>query len=240
MSDADPAEIAKFEAMAHEWWDPHGKFKPLHRLNPLRTRYIRERMEPLKKGAGAAGLEVLDIGCGGGLLSESLAESGVRVMGIDRSEKTIGAAKAHQAESGSDVDYRVCATGDLLAERPASFDVVLAMEVLEHVPDPRDFLRECAGLLKPGGRLFFSTLNRTWQAWLMAIVGAEYVLRWLPRGTHDHDKFIKPGELCDWVRYAGLTPRDVSGMTYHPGRDDWTLSRNVSVNYLGFGEKLDG
>ncbi|MBF0180295.1 MAG: bifunctional 2-polyprenyl-6-hydroxyphenol methylase/3-demethylubiquinol 3-O-methyltransferase UbiG [Magnetococcales bacterium] len=239
MSMEDPEEIAKFERMAHEWWDPDGKFKPLHRINPLRTGYIRSRLSQDAENR-LDGLELLDIGCGGGILSESLDALGARVTAIDRSETIINVARSHQKESGSHVDYRVQTLEDLARERGAGFDAVLAMEVLEHVPDVPSFLRECAALLKPGGHFFFATLNKTPQAWLLAIVGAEYVLRWLPRGTHDFEKFIRPSDLGRWLRGAGIGMRDVTGMRYVPWRDAWELAiGDASVNYLGYGLRMD-
>lgn len=236
MPSVDPQEIAKFEEMAHEWWDPKGKFKPLHQINPVRLEYIRGHLSP-RAGGDLSGQRILDIGCGGGLLSEAVAGLGADVVGIDRSDRIIGVAKTHQAESGSTVDYRVQSSEDLAREAPGSFDAVLAMEVLEHVPDPAAFLADCATLLKPGGLLFFATLNRTPKSWLLAIAGAEYVLRWLPRGTHQYDKFIRPSELSDWLRRAGVRVRDVSGMSYAVLTDSWSLSRDPSVNYLGYGVK---
>ncbi|MBF0613645.1 MAG: bifunctional 2-polyprenyl-6-hydroxyphenol methylase/3-demethylubiquinol 3-O-methyltransferase UbiG [Magnetococcales bacterium] len=237
MSTEDPEEIAKFERMASEWWDPDGKFRPLHRINPLRTEYIRQRVQAA--GWGLEGLEVLDIGCGGGILSESIDGLGARVTAIDRSETIIGVARAHQKESGSQVNYRVQSLAELAQERPAGFDVVMAMEVLEHVPDVPTFLIECATLLKPGGLFFFATLNKTVQAWLLAIVGAEYVLRWLPKGTHQYDKFIRPSDLGRWLRQCGISMRDVTGMRYLPLQDGWELAvGKAEVNYLGYGVRL--
>ncbi|MBF0262608.1 MAG: bifunctional 2-polyprenyl-6-hydroxyphenol methylase/3-demethylubiquinol 3-O-methyltransferase UbiG [Magnetococcales bacterium] len=237
MSTEDPDEIAKFERMAHEWWDPDGKFKPLHRINPLRTDYIHRLVRP--GGGTLEGVELLDVGCGGGILSEAMDGLGARVMGIDRSETIINVARARQKESGSQVSYRVRSVEELAEERPASFDVVLAMEVLEHVPDVPAFLRGCSALLKPDGLFFFATLNKTMQAWLMAIIGAEYVLRWLPRGTHAFDKFIRPSDLGRWLRHAGIGMRDVTGMHYIPWRDTWELAvGKAEVNYLGYGVRL--
>ncbi|MEO5331918.1 MAG: bifunctional 2-polyprenyl-6-hydroxyphenol methylase/3-demethylubiquinol 3-O-methyltransferase UbiG [Magnetococcus sp. YQC-5] len=235
MSKEDPEEIAKFEKMAHEWWNPDGKFKPLHRINPLRTDYIRAKLRQSPR-ARLDGLDILDIGCGGGILSEALDALDARVTAIDRSETIIGVARAHQKESGSRVDYRVQTLESLAKEKGASYDAVLAMEVLEHVPDVPLFLEECAALLKPGGHFFFATLNKTAQAWLLAIVGAEYVLRWLPKGTHDFNKFIRPSELSRWLRHTGISTRDVTGMHYIPWRDAWELSNtHANVNYLGYG-----
>ncbi len=237
MSKEDPEEIAKFESMAHEWWDPDGKFKPLHRINPLRTEYICTQLRQTPH-ARLDGLEILDIGCGGGILSEALSELGAQVTAIDRSTTIIGVAKAHQKESGSQVDYRVQSVEELAKEKTGGFDAVLAMEVLEHVPDVPEFLKECAVLVKPGGHFFFATLNKTVQAWLLAIVGAEYLLRWLPRGTHDFEKFIKPSELSRWLRHEGISTQDVTGLNYIPWRDAWELAiGSANVNYLGFGVK---
>ncbi|MBF0152762.1 MAG: bifunctional 2-polyprenyl-6-hydroxyphenol methylase/3-demethylubiquinol 3-O-methyltransferase UbiG [Magnetococcales bacterium] len=239
MSTDDPSEISKFDAMAHEWWDPDGRFKPLHRINPPRTRYIEEQLAH-NGFPDMSKLHLLDIGCGGGILAEGLDQLGASVVAIDRSDKIIGVAKAHQKESGSRVDYRLQSAGELARIAPASFDAVMAMEVLEHVSDPPKFLRECALLLKPGGLLFFSTLNRTLQAWLLAIAGAEYVLRWLPRGTHDYSRFIRPSELSNWLRPVGIRVQDIAGLSYTPWRDQWEITRDPSVNYLGFGVLTPG
>ncbi|MBF0308163.1 MAG: bifunctional 2-polyprenyl-6-hydroxyphenol methylase/3-demethylubiquinol 3-O-methyltransferase UbiG [Magnetococcales bacterium] len=235
MSMEDPAEIRKFEEMAQEWWDPEGKFKPLHQINPLRCSYILRTVTGSEHGT-LAQQRILDIGCGGGLLSEAMDAAGASVVGIDRSPQIIGVAKAHQQQSGSRVDYRVQSVEALSEEEPASFDTVLVMEVLEHVPQPAAFLSYCAKLLRPGGHLFFATLNRTWQAWLLAIVGAEYVLRWLPKGTHEYQKLVKPAELAGWLRSAGIQVMDVTGMEFNPLRAQWSLSRNPAVNYLGYGK----
>lgn len=236
MATEDPAEIRKFEEMAHEWWEPEGKFKPLHQINPVRLSYIRQQLTGVPKG-DLQGLRLLDIGCGGGILSEALDQCKAQVVGIDRSERIIGIAKAHQRQSSSAVDYRLQSVEELSLQEPASFDGVLAMEVLEHVPDPESFLRHCAFLLKPGAPLFFATLNRTVRSWLMAIVGAEYVLQWLPRGTHQHERFIRPSELQRLLILAGVEMVDVCGMSYHPLKREWYLSRDASVNYLGYGRR---
>ena len=237
MSSVDAEEIAKFEKIAHEWWEPEGKFKPLHQINPIRVDYICSQLTG-SQSIDLTGLEMVDIGCGGGILSEALNQRGASILGIDRSERIIGAAKAHQQESGSSVDYRVQSSEALVAERPGSFDVVLAMEVLEHVPDVGQFLADCAALLKPDGIFFFATLNRTLKAWSMAIVGAEYILGWLPRGTHTYGKFIRPSELDRDLRRVGIQMEDLRGMSFMPLRNQWQLSQDPDVNYLGFGRRV--
>ncbi|MBF0446949.1 MAG: bifunctional 2-polyprenyl-6-hydroxyphenol methylase/3-demethylubiquinol 3-O-methyltransferase UbiG [Magnetococcales bacterium] len=239
MSTVDQAEIAKFEQMAHEWWEPEGKFKPLHEINPVRLEYIQTHLGG-SPGANLSGLKLLDIGCGGGILSESLFELGANVTAIDRSDTIIGTAKAHQKISGSNVDYRMQSAGQLSEEQPEAFDAVMIMEVLEHVPDVAGFLQECERLVKPGGKLFFATLNKTWKSWLYAIVGAEYILRWLPRGTHEFDKFVRPSELEKEMREIGIKMRGLAGISYDPLRSNWKLSTDTSVNFLGFGEKQTG
>ncbi|MBF0097976.1 MAG: bifunctional 2-polyprenyl-6-hydroxyphenol methylase/3-demethylubiquinol 3-O-methyltransferase UbiG [Magnetococcales bacterium] len=234
METVDAEEVAKFERMAHEWWEPEGKFKLLHQINPLRAGYICQQLTGSEYGS-LAGLRILDIGCGGGILSEAMDQQGGAVVGIDRSERIIGTAQAHQNESGSSVRYRVQAAEDLAREEPGSFDVVLAMEVLEHVPDVDDFIKHCALLLKPRGWFFFATLNRTVQSWVAAIVGAEYVLRWLPKGTHTYGKFVRPSELDISMRRYGIALQDVRGMSYQPLGNTFQLSNNPNINYLGFG-----
>ncbi|MEG3641061.1 bifunctional 2-polyprenyl-6-hydroxyphenol methylase/3-demethylubiquinol 3-O-methyltransferase UbiG [Magnetococcus sp. PR-3] len=231
-TDVDLEEIAKFESMAHEWWDPTGKFRTLHEINPARVAYIKETLTGQKEG-DLHGTRLLDIGCGGGILSESLSDGGAEVTGIDRSDKIIGIATAHQAESGSTATYRVQSAADLGRAEPESYDVVLAMEVLEHVPDITAFIGDCATLLKPGGTLFFATLNRTPKSWLFAIVGAEYVLRWLPRGTHQFEKFIKPSELRTALQSNGLDMQTVRGLSYNPINSQWRITNDTQVNYLG-------
>ena len=230
MPAVDPGEIAKFEQLAERWWDPEGEFKPLHRIQPLRLDYIRSVVDLADK-------RVLDVGCGGGLLSEGLAASGAKVTGLEPGEGAIGAARAHLAGSGLDVDYRQAELGDFLTENPAPFDVITCMEVLEHVPDPGELMRQCAELLRPGGLLFFATLNRTLRAYAMAIIGAEYMLGWLPKGTHDWQRFLTPGELADHLRHAGLVPREFRGMIYNPLANSFRLGSDVAVNYLGHAAK---
>jgi 2-polyprenyl-6-hydroxyphenyl methylase/3-demethylubiquinone-9 3-methyltransferase len=222
---ADELELQKFSALAHRWWDPHSEFKPLHDINPLRLNYIDTL-------AHIAGKKVLDVGCGGGILSESMAVRGADVTGIDLSEKPLKVAKLHLLETGQKVDYRLIAVEDLAAAQPGQFDVVTCMEMLEHVPDPASIVRACAQLTKPGGHLFFSTLNRNPKSYLFAIVGAEYFLNLLPRGTHDYAKFIKPSELARFSRDAGLTLNEVIGMSYNPFNKTYTLGPDTSVNYL--------
>ena len=222
----DPAEISKFEALAARWWDPHSEFKPLHEINPLRLDYV-DRM------AGLAGKEVLDVGCGGGILAESMAIRGAQVTGIDMGELPLKVAELHTLETGVEVNYRQVAAETLAAECPACFDIVTCMEMLEHVPDPASVIAACARLVKPGGHLFFSTLNRNPKAYLLAIIGAEYLLRWLPRGTHDYARFIRPSELGRWIRAAHLELRHLTGMTYNPLLGVYRLdARDLDVNYL--------
>ncbi len=218
-------ELDKFNALANRWWDPEGPQKPLHALNPARLGYVRERV-PLRDA------RVLDVGCGAGLLSEALAREGARVTAIDLAPDLIKVAKLHRLESGIDVDYRLAAVETLAEEAPGSFDAVACMEMLEHVPDPGAVVAACATLLKPGGRLFLSTLNRTPAAFALAIVGAEYVARMLPKGTHHYRDFIKPSELAAWLRAAGLELEDVSGLIYDPLRHTAKLGVRTDVNYL--------
>ncbi|MDH2919516.1 MAG: bifunctional 2-polyprenyl-6-hydroxyphenol methylase/3-demethylubiquinol 3-O-methyltransferase UbiG [Sideroxydans sp.] len=225
MSNADPIEIEKFSQLAHKWWDPHSEFKPLHDINPLRLNYINQR-------APLLGKSVLDVGCGGGILSESMAGLGAVVTGIDLSDKALQVAKLHLLESGKKVDYRKVAVEQLATEQPASFDVVTCLEMLEHVPDPASVIKACATLVKPGGQVFFSTLNRNPKSYLFAIIGAEYVLNMLPRGTHDYAKFLKPSELAQACRAANLNVADVVGMSYNPFSKVYSLGRDTSVNYL--------
>ena len=225
MSNADPIEIEKFSQLAHKWWDPNSEFKPLHDINPLRLNYI-DRL------AGLSGKTVLDVGCGGGILSESMAKTGAIVTGIDLSDKALQVAKLHLLESGNRVEYRKVAVEALAEEMPASFDIVTCLEMLEHVPDPQSVIASCAKLVKPGGWVFFSTLNRNPKSYLFAIIGAEYMLNMLPRGTHDYAKFIKPSELAQYCRNASLDVADLTGMSYNPLTKSYSLGRDSSVNYM--------
>ena len=237
LPDTDPAEIAKFEAMAAEWWDPHGKFKPLHMLNPCRLGYIVEQIgaefaRDLTADRPFEGLRLLDIGCGGGLLSEPMARMGATVVGVDPAPRNIPVAQVHAAQSELEIDYR-CTTAEALVEAGEAFDVVLNMEVVEHVASPIDYLIACRTLLKPGGLHICSTLNRNPKSFMMAIVGAEHVMRWLPKGTHEWSKFITPDELFDLLHKAGLTAVDRKGFVFNPITWSWRLSdRDLSVNYV--------
>ncbi|MEO0829571.1 MAG: bifunctional 2-polyprenyl-6-hydroxyphenol methylase/3-demethylubiquinol 3-O-methyltransferase UbiG [Pseudomonadota bacterium] len=233
----DPDEVAKFEAMAAEWWDPNGKFKPLHMLNPTRLQYICDQISAeydrnLKDPSPFAGLRILDIGCGGGLLSEPMARRGATVVGADAAARNIPVAQVHAEQSGLEIDYRHTSAEDLAAEGEL-FDVVLNMEVVEHVADPQGFLHVCQELLKPGGLMVCSTINRNPKSYAMAIVGAEYIMRWLPKGTHEWRKFITPDELCRMLETAGLDPVDRKGFVFNPITWGWGLStRDLSVNYV--------
>ncbi len=233
----DPSEIAKFEAMAAEWWDPHGKFKPLHMLNPCRLDYITQQIagefdRDLKAPRPFDGLRLLDIGCGGGLLSEPMARLGATVVGADAAEGNLPVARIHAEQSGLDIDYRHT-TAEAMAAAGEQFDVVLNMEVVEHVADPLGFLTASQQLLKPGGLLICSTINRNPKSYAMAIFGAEVVMRWLPRGTHEWNKFITPDELFDLLRQAGLEPVDRKGFVFNPVLWSWSISdRDLSVNYV--------
>ncbi len=222
---ADLKEIDKFSEMAHRWWDPNSEFKPLHEINPLRLGWIDSI-------ADLRGKQVVDIGCGGGILSESMARAGATVRGIDLSTKALKVADLHSLESGVAVTYEEIAAEALAARMPASFDVVTCMEMLEHVPDPASIVRACATLVRPGGHVFFSTINRNLKAYLLAVLGAEYVLNMLPRGTHDYDKFIKPAELARFARQAGLDLIELRGMVYRPLSQVYELSRDTDVNYM--------
>ncbi len=221
----DRAEVAKFEALASRWWDRNSEFKPLHEINPLRTNWIDQKV-------GLAGKTVLDVGCGGGILAEAMALRGATVTGIDMGEAPLAVARLHQLESGVEVDYQQCTAEQLAAEQPGRYDVVTCLEMLEHVPDPSSVIRACASLVKPGGHVFFSTINRNPKSFAFAIVGAEYILRLLPRGTHEFAKFIRPAELGAWSRQAGLDLQDIIGLTYNPLTKHYKLEQNVDVNYM--------
>ncbi len=224
-TNVDPAELQKFSELAHRWWDPHSEFRPLHEINPLRLDYI-DRIAALR------GKAVLDVGCGGGILAEAMASRGARVTGIDLADKPLKVAQLHLLESKLDVNYRNIAVEVLAQEAPNSFDVVTCMEMLEHVPDPGSVVRACAALLKPGGHAFFATLNRNPKSYLFAIIGAEYVLKLLPRGTHDYARFIKPSELSATCRGAGFDVGGLIGMTYNPFSKVYALEADTSVNYI--------
>ncbi len=225
MVNVDPAEIEKFSALAHRWWDPNSEFKPLHQINPLRLDYI-DRL------ASVRGKKTLDVGCGGGILAEALAARGADVTGIDMAEKPLKVAQLHLLESGCKVDYRLTPVESVAAEMPDTFEVVTCMEMLEHVPDPASTVAACAKAARPGAWLFFSTLNRNPKSYVFAIIGAEYVLKLLPKGTHEYAKFIRPSELSGFCRAAGLQPAEVIGMTYNPFTRVYALGQDASVNYI--------
>lgn len=224
-TNVDPAELEKFSELAHRWWDPQSEFRPLHEINPLRLDHI-DRIAALQ------GKKVLDVGCGGGILAEAMAARGAQVTGIDLADKPLKVAQLHLLESGQQVNYRQIAVEVLADEAPASFDVVTCMEMLEHVPDPAAVVHACAALLKPGGHAFFATLNRNPKSYLFAIIGAEYVLNMLPRGTHDYERFIKPSELSSSCRSAGLETINLIGMTYNPFTKVYALEADTDVNYI--------
>ena len=226
MTNADPQELAKFSDLAHRWWDTESEFRPLHQINPLRLDWIESH-------ARVAGKRVLDIGCGGGILSDAMARRGANVLGIDLAAKPLKVAQLHALEVGTEnVEYREVAAETLAGEAPKSFDIVTCMEMLEHVPDPSSIVAACATLVKPGGWVFFSTINRNPKSFLFAIVGAEHVLKLLPKGTHEYAKFIRPSELSQWCRNTGLAPADTRGMEYNPITRRYWLSGDTSVNYL--------
>lgn len=232
MSNVDSAEIAKFEALASRWWDRHSEFKPLHDINPLRANYIDQR-------SPVAGKKLLDVGCGGGILAEAMAQRGAQVTGIDMGEAPLSVAQLHALESGVKVNYRRVTAETLAEEMPAEFEVVTCLEMLEHVPDPSSIVAACAALVKPGGDLYFSTINRNPKSYAFAILGAEYILRLLPKGTHEYSKFIRPAELAKWLRQSGLELQDITGMTYNPITKNYKLNpSDVSVNYLLHAKKI--
>jgi 2-polyprenyl-6-hydroxyphenyl methylase / 3-demethylubiquinone-9 3-methyltransferase len=225
MANVDTSELNKFAELAHKWWDKTSEFKPLHDINPLRLNYI-------DKAVSLSGKTALDVGCGGGILSESMAILGAKVTGIDLGEKALKVAKLHSLESGVAVDYQLVSVEELAEKYPASFDIVTCLEMLEHVPDPASVVAACAKLVKPNGHVFFSTINRNPKSYLFAVIGAEYVLNMLPRGTHDYEKFIKPSELASWTRSAGLSLQHQIGMSYNPITKHYWMCDDVSVNYM--------
>lgn len=225
MINADQAELDKFGELAHRWWDPNSEFKPLHDINPLRIDWIDQTIS-------LAGKRILDVGCGGGLLSEGMAVRGANVTGIDLSEKPLSVARLHLLETGQKVDYRKISVEALAEEMPGSFDAVTCLEMLEHVPNPSSVITACARLVKPGGQVFLSTLNRNPKSYLFAVIGAEYVLQMLPKGTHDYARFIKPSELARWAKMANLEPEELVGMSYNPLTQTYSLGKDTSVNYL--------
>src|SRR3990167_31541 len=226
----DPQELAKFAVLAAHWWDTEGELKTLHQINPLRLCYIKRKVDLANKA-------VIDIGCGGGILSESMAIEGAKVTGIDLNPSLIQVANLHQLESGTNVEYVYTSAETIANERKAFYDVITCLEMLEHVPDPEQIVSACATLLKPGGHIFFSTLNRNPKAYLFAILGAEYLLKLLPKNTHDYAKFIRPSELSEWARRAGLTPTEMKGITYHPFSKTFSLTNDTSINYLFYATK---
>lgn len=231
-NNVDPAELAKFQDLASRWWDANSEFKPLHQINPLRLNWINDRV-PLE------GSRVLDVGCGGGILAESMAEKGADVLGIDLAEAPLAVARLHALESGATLEYREISAEDCAVEKPAEFDCVTCLELLEHVPDPASTVAACAAMVKPGGRVFFSTLNKNPKSFLFAIVGAEYVLRLLPRGTHDWKKFIKPSDLSSHCRASGLRVDEIIGLTYNPLTKRYKLENDVDVNYMIATTRID-
>jgi 2-polyprenyl-6-hydroxyphenyl methylase/3-demethylubiquinone-9 3-methyltransferase len=223
----DPAEITKFSELATRWWDPNSEFRPLHEINPLRLAYIEQQGK-------VSGLKVIDVGCGGGILAEAMARKGADVTGIDLGEKALSVARLHALDEEQKIDYRLVSVEDMAAEHDGEFDLVCCLEMLEHVPDPASIVAACAKLVKPGGRVYFSTLNRNPKSYMMAVVGAEYVLNLLPRGTHQYEKFIKPSELNAWAEESGLKMHELIGLHYHPVFKNYTLAPGVDVNYLAY------
>jgi len=227
----DRSEIAKFEALASRWWDKESEFKPLHDINPLRANWIDER-------SPVAGKKLLDVGCGGGILAESMAQRGAEVTGIDMGEAPLAVAQLHSLETDISVDYQHCTAEEMALQHAGKYDIVTCLEMLEHVPDPRSVINACTNLVKPGGHIYFSTINRNPKAYLFAVIGAEYLLRLLPKGTHDYSKFIKPSELCNWVRDADLELQAMTGMTYNPFTKHYRLNdKDVDVNYMVYAQK---
>lgn len=226
MQNVDPHEIKKFEDLAHRWWDTQSEFKPLHQINPLRLNYVEQR------AGGLADKKVIDIGCGGGILSESMALRKAQVTGIDMGETPLSVAQLHSLESGVEIDYQQTTAEAIAAESPGQYDIVTCLEMLEHVPDPGSIIEACSALVKPGGHVFFSTINRNPKAFALAVIGAEYLLRMLPKGTHEYAKFIRPSELEGWARNSGLKLENVTGMTYNPIFQSYKLGTDVDVNYL--------
>lgn len=224
-NNVDPAELAKFDALASRWWDPEGEFRPLHEINPLRLDWIRQHID-------LTDMQTVDIGCGGGILAESMATAGAKVTGIDMAEGPLSVARLHQHESGAKVDYRQATAEELADNESGEYDVVTCLEMLEHVPDPSKVIQSCHELVRPGGHVFFSTISRNAKSFLFAIVGAEYVLKLLPAGTHEYEKFIRPSELDEWARHSGLELRDSVGMKYNPLTRDYSLGPDLDVNYL--------
>lgn len=232
MKNLDQDEVNKFSDIADKWWDLEGEFKPLHQINPLRLNYIKDK-------CNLKGLRVLDIGCGGGILSEAMSDLGAEVTGIDASDKTIGVAKAHAKKVNSSVNYIQTTIEELVDENlHKEFDVITCLEMLEHVPDASQIVEACSGLLKLNGHAFFSTINRNPRSYLFAVIGAEYILNLLPKGTHDYSKFIKPSELASWLRATNLNLQDTTGLSYNPLTDNYWLSKDVQVNYMMHTEKL--
>lgn len=232
MTNADPAELQKFSDLAHRWWDPESEFKPLHDINPLRINYIAERV-------ALPNARLIDVGCGGGLITEALAQRGASVIGIDLAEKPLGVAKLHASQAGLPIEYQLISAESMAERMPGAFDAVTCLEMLEHVPDPARTIAACARLVKPGGNIFFSTLNRNIKALMLAIVGAEYLMKMLPKGTHDFRKFIRPSELSRWCREANLDVVDIRGMSYNILERRYFLSADTSVNYLVHAVRFD-